>query len=1040
VASGLRENMNQCLRKESKWVLLVLIVLASLLSACSPEQPPLTQTPTPAPEQLPTAPMTLNPVEEYAQSLGFSDDIIKRLKPLGEDGIMNDNEKTFIDYLSSISKADTVSPEVLKLAPANYKDEVIKSLQTKAIEDTIKDGISQDEAKALKYLSTFQAKIQRDLIEFGLDGTLVNYLVLNSSSKDQTFAQYAVENKLCIEDHLLTDLEKSFLQQPEKYSQALLDEYLSQLQQAYPELATELKKLPDLRGDDIGSKTVTSDSQTVYLLVSSTISEALKPWTDRWIEDVSRTGVKVLTKTIATESPDEIRKLLRETPNLNGCLMVGDIPVVKYEMDFTLEGKPYHEEFPTDLYYMDLDGNWLDSDNDGLLDTHTGNLSPEIWVGRLKASGLPALGDEIDLLRNYFDKDHLYRISALTLPHRALMYIDDYNVADVGRPPMTYVDVALQNGWEPTMHQVYENTVTITKPEVTTARDYLQRLDEGWSLVRLLVHSGGFGHHFMVNGEWDGEVHSSDIVRADPKVFFYTIVSCGDFDYTVRDFIGGCYVFSKSFSLVGIGDSGVHDFLVVVPDEFFPRLKSECFGSAFLHYLQECVKRNARVDSVHNAIMIGDPLLRPVYNGQDSDGDGLTDQYELSIGLDPRKVDSNQDGVSDLEEAKFKERLHYMKVDSVEAIEDISNLYLSATSSEVKEAFDLMIKGGTPDPSDYEYEVPNYNTELEVLYKLAEQNEFKKNDTVAQSVAADNGLWVTIGDDAVREAVYKDTNDLLNFFRETNEIQKARGYNQLEDYPLEAKVCLAWTGNETMKWNPLKWQPVIPTSLVYYSNQKLSSDIYEKDSVSISTLQRMREIAHQKDFWKGDLVANVEKVEDYLWIPSDLWVYRDIPDLVLDENGLDAVRDVDWQFNRYLQGLPFIGSCGTEAGLVDAWLKSIGIASINHWVRYKGLPIHSHAFILYYDPKSDSYKSSKIHFDRVPELTDNRIYDWYLYLPPVNQKEYLWNELKEENGIETFYGNYSYVYRDVPVKIMRERLLNNGIPSMEIKHNIFYSR
>jgi hypothetical protein len=45
-----------------------------------------------------------------------------------------------------------------------------------------------------------------------------------------------------------------------------------------------------------------------------------------------------------------------------------------------------------------------------------------------------------------------------------------------------------------------------------------------------------------------------------------------------------------------------------------------------------------------------------------------------------------------------------------------------------------MMKGGTPDPMDFTYPVPAYNTELQVLYWLACQNEFKRDDTLALAI------------------------------------------------------------------------------------------------------------------------------------------------------------------------------------------------------------------------------------------------------------------------------------------------------------------
>ena len=221
------------------------------------------------------------------------------------------------------------------------------------------------------------------------------------------------------------------------------------------------------------------------------------------------------------------------------------------------------------------------------------------------------------------------------------------------------------------------------------------------------------------------------------------------------------------------------------------------------------------------------------------------------------KLDEKYPKLAD-ELKKLPEHQSSNKVKVVEALEDIVTLALQGEpyenpedrfdpqkitrAREVWEAFDLMLKGGTPDQRDFTYPVPSHNTELQCLYWLAEQNEFKEKDTLAQAIAMTHGLFVTMGTEEVRRAVYKDINEFLEFGRSTSELQKALGlpYN-LENYPLEAKVCWAWRGNEIMKWNPLKWQPTMPTSLVYYSSNPLPLVIYEKDTVSITALRKMRE-------------------------------------------------------------------------------------------------------------------------------------------------------------------------------------------------------
>ena len=401
-----------------------------------------------------------------------------------------------------------------------------------------------------------------------------------------------------------------------------------------------------------GEIKLSGDERVVCLLVASNVYEPLKPYLERWMEDVRKEGYEPTLKVITNETPQQIRQMLRETPNLEGCLMVGDIPYVLYETTYEYpKGVSHHEVFPTDLYYMDLDGQWVDIDGNGIFNTHGGNIYPEIWVGRLKTSTLSE--GEIKLLKNYFNKNHLYRTGAFTLPHRALIYTDHY---------CNYYTYILTPKTAYALQFIYNEVATVTYPQVTNADDYLNRLNEGWSLVRLLVHSGGFGHYF--GNQTDGKIYPTDIKNANPKAFFYIITSCGNFDYRRGDYIGGWYVFTK-YGLLAIGDSGVHDLFVVLPETFFLQLRYRCFGLAYLRYARECIKQNARVDSIYNGIIIGDPLLRPVYNGVDGDGDCLADWFELENGLDPGNPDSDGDGLTDYEELIFYET-NPLKLDSDE--------------------------------------------------------------------------------------------------------------------------------------------------------------------------------------------------------------------------------------------------------------------------------------------------------------------------------------------------------------------------------------
>jgi len=383
------------------------------------------------------------------------------------------------------------------------------------------------------------------------------------------------------------------------------------------------------------------------------------------------------------------------------------------------------------------------------------------------------------------------------------------------------------------------------------------------------------------------------------------------------------------------------------------------------------------------------------------------------------------------------------------AVAKITHLALNATNPEVKEAFELMMKGGTPASSDFTYTVRNYNTELQVLYWLALQDQFKKDDTLALAIAMVNGLWVTMGDDQVREAVKKDTGDILSFFRETNELQKHRGYYQLEGYPLEAKIALAWTGNMNMKWVGLGSQPKMPMRLVYYANRRMPPVVYQKDTVSVATLKQMRPIALNMSWWVKDVPASVTNVETHFysgtpWIsPTKTWEYATpSAGVILDEDGLDAWLDIDWQFSRYLRGLRPRGDCGTEAAWTDAWAKSMGISTALHWMYKIDEPInssswYSHSYAIYFVPQTRTWTAWKRQILEFVPLNPSITIDYFIYRPPVEQRHYLHYQLQLEPTFMVV-EHSAFAIESVNLQDTQAMLLA-GIPTSQMKQWLLYS-
>ena len=99
-----------------------------LMSACAEPSPVPAPPPEQPPEEPPTSAVIPNPVEEYATSLGLSEDLVSMLRPLGEDEVMDENERAFVDLaVVCYPKTNQILPgfhgDIMKLPDLSVIDE-----------------------------------------------------------------------------------------------------------------------------------------------------------------------------------------------------------------------------------------------------------------------------------------------------------------------------------------------------------------------------------------------------------------------------------------------------------------------------------------------------------------------------------------------------------------------------------------------------------------------------------------------------------------------------------------------------------------------------------------------------------------------------------------------------------------------------------------------------------------------------------------------------------------------------------------------------
>lgn len=157
----------------------------------------------------------------------------------------------------------------------------------------------------------------------------------------------------------------------------------------------------------------TSPSEILLVVEQSRFAE-LEDSLNQYARDISAEGGSVEIRTFPSSGdPASLHAMISDRgDSISGSFFVGDLPAVWYEQNAF--GKP--EEFPIDLYYMDLDAVWTDSDKDGKYDDHS-PLEITHYVSRIT-------GDNRELI-SYFSKLHNYRTGNYSYLGGAFIFKDE---------------------------------------------------------------------------------------------------------------------------------------------------------------------------------------------------------------------------------------------------------------------------------------------------------------------------------------------------------------------------------------------------------------------------------------------------------------------------------------------------------------------------------------------------------------------------------------------------------------------------------------
>jgi hypothetical protein len=299
-----------------------------------------------------------------------------------------------------------------------------------------------------------------------------------------------------------------------------------------------------LRPDKRRRLNLAAEISMVLILVSPQIYSELGEKVIRYGRDLNLQGYEVNLVEYSGGNPADLRSFIASRKqNLIGCVFIGDIPVSWYEVedDFYEYG---YAEFPCDLFYMDLDGQWLDTDGNGVYDLHRdggGDRIPEIFIGRIDGARME--GDEIEILDRYFDKNHDYWKGDIYLHQYGLTYTED--------------DWSEYSDMLNDISSLYSGNYEAISAPATDRNDYLENRLKNikYEYIQLACHSNSTAHYFVRNGILD----SNQVRNSYPAALSYNLFCCSALRFTDPNCLGGSYIFNegqKTLSVVGSTKTG----------------------------------------------------------------------------------------------------------------------------------------------------------------------------------------------------------------------------------------------------------------------------------------------------------------------------------------------------------------------------------------------------------------------------------------------------------------------------------------------------
>ncbi len=331
----------------------------------------------------------------------------------------------------------------------------------------------------------------------------------------------------------------------------------------------------------------------VLVFVHENVFDGLQDSLDQYRADLLKEGycAEVVKYTSGTAS--DVRNIMKnkyqQNNKIKGAFLIGDIPYAETKNNWESNDWPgYLYDGLSDLYYMDLDGSWINKDNDAAFEEHTngsGDKKPEISCGRLYGSTLAdSVENELAMYKDYFRRNHEYRTNQTTCTGALSSYENGIVTQEVDG-----------------LRVLYPNTTSIDC--MGTSSLVKNEIVKNYEWASIIAHS------------WSNALSgmSTDYIRTTkPSVLFYNTHACGTARFKDDDYVAGACVLEAN-GLTYLGSTTLAYYLPEWDTAYTSKLANNgTFGDALLDIFDLSLNNsNNSVDwTGQEMILLGDPTLK----------------------------------------------------------------------------------------------------------------------------------------------------------------------------------------------------------------------------------------------------------------------------------------------------------------------------------------------------------------------------------------------------------------------------------------------